>query len=226
PRRHSVAMTRLGHAGALAAVLLIAAQPPASAARDYYVAPSGTARNAGTLESPWDLRTALSGGRGRVQPGDTIHLLGGTYNGHFVVDVSGRSGAPVTFKALADASPRIDGNLTTTTTSIVKAGQRDDRVTVPLAAVDDIRAGTQLSLGGGSGHDQLLLVESVSGLRVTGRRRCISGASCDELPSGSDAWVIAAVVDVPPTVHDVWFQGLEITDSGTDSRRWATSSDD
>src|SRR2546427_11006648 len=34
-------------------------------------APAGTPRGDGTRDRPWDLATALSGGRGRVQPGDT-----------------------------------------------------------------------------------------------------------------------------------------------------------
>src|SRR2546426_11848025 len=55
-------------------------------------APAGTPRGDGTRDRPWDLATALSGGRGRVQPGDTI--------------CSGAGLTPGTSTALSPARPR------------------------------------------------------------------------------------------------------------------------
>src|SRR4051812_16130158 len=49
--------------------------PPAS----WYASPKGLPTGHGTPSRPWDLQTALSGGNGRIQPGDTVWLRGGTY---------------------------------------------------------------------------------------------------------------------------------------------------
>src|SRR5262245_31828594 len=90
---------------------LIVVEP--RAARQFYVAPAGLPRNAGTAESPVDLRTALNNARGIIQPGDTVFLLDGTYRGHFYVRVKGAAGSPVRFRAVPFTAPRLDGNVTT-----------------------------------------------------------------------------------------------------------------
>src|SRR2546430_10744446 len=63
----------------------------------HYVSPSGSGAGDGTLARPWDLATALGGGGagGRIAPGDTIWLRGGTYRGAVVSSVHGAPGAPV-----------------------------------------------------------------------------------------------------------------------------------
>jgi hypothetical protein len=203
-----------------------AALLPVRAAPDFYVSSDGAPNNRGTADSPWDLRTALAGANGAIQAGDTVFLLNGTYRGHFAVDVSGKAGSPITFKAFRNANPVLDGNITTVTASVTKAGQPSETVSVSLESAVDIIRGSQIVLGGGSGHDQILLVSSVANRTVTGTRRCALDPRCAELPAGSVVWVMQSVLHIPPTVHDVWFQGLEVTDSGTDSRVWATASDD
>src|SRR5579862_2530377 len=60
---------------ALAAVLLVTAVSGA----DHFVAPNGSAGGNGSINSPWDLQTALSQ-PSSVQPGDTIWLRGGVYH--------------------------------------------------------------------------------------------------------------------------------------------------
>src|SRR6185312_4380164 len=45
----------------------------------WYASPTGSSGASGTASAPWDLATALGGGHGKVQPGDTIWLRGGTY---------------------------------------------------------------------------------------------------------------------------------------------------
>src|SRR5205807_374322 len=62
-----------------------------------YVSPSGSSAGDGTLARPWDLATALGrgGAGGRIAPGDTIWLRGGTYRGAVVSSVHGAPGAPV-----------------------------------------------------------------------------------------------------------------------------------
>ncbi len=65
----------------------------------HYVDPSGRSTNSGTISSPWDLATALSGASGKVLPGDTVWIRGGTYSGSFTSSVAGTSGKPVVFRA-------------------------------------------------------------------------------------------------------------------------------
>src|SRR2546430_16404826 len=67
----------------------------------HYVSPSGSSAGDGTLARPWDLATALGGGGagGRVAPGDTIWLRGGTYRGAVVSSVHGAHGGPGVVRA-------------------------------------------------------------------------------------------------------------------------------
>src|SRR2546426_1556070 len=74
-------------------------------------APAGTPRGDGTRDRPWDLATALSGGGGRVQPGDTIWLRGGTYTGNFDGTLTGTSAAPIVVRQYRGERATIDGNL-------------------------------------------------------------------------------------------------------------------
>ncbi len=69
------------------------------AASQWYVSPNGSSGGSGSQSSPWDLQTALNGGpSGQVQPGDTVWLLGGTYNGTYTVNISGSSGNYITIR--------------------------------------------------------------------------------------------------------------------------------
>src|SRR5437879_13821185 len=80
----------------LAAVsLVLLAGVPGGGTRSHYVSPSGSSAGDGTVARPWDLGTALGGGGGRIAPGDTIWLRGGTYRGAVVSIVHGAPGAPV-----------------------------------------------------------------------------------------------------------------------------------
>src|SRR5438270_4185549 len=72
----------------------------------HYSSPTGSAAAPGTLEAPWDLETALSGGTNSnpVLAGDTVWLRGGDYirpdnNGEFDVSVNtGTPAQPVVFR--------------------------------------------------------------------------------------------------------------------------------
>ncbi|MFP4484006.1 MAG: choice-of-anchor Q domain-containing protein [Spirochaetaceae bacterium] len=60
---------------------------------DHYVGPNGNDGAVGTTGSPWQsINVALE----RAEPGDTIHLLPGTYYERVIVTVSGEEGAPIT----------------------------------------------------------------------------------------------------------------------------------
>lgn len=95
--------------------------PPAAARTGWYAAPGGTAGGAGSAASPWDLATALAGG-GRVQPGDTIWLRGGTYRGAFRSTVSGAAGQPVVVRQYPGERAIIDGAGTPSSTSVFYVG--------------------------------------------------------------------------------------------------------
>lgn len=80
-------------------------------ARGHFVAPTGAPTGDGSERRPWDLATALAGGRGAgaVQPGDTIWLRGGTYRGGFRATVAGREGSPVVVRQFPGERAVIDG---------------------------------------------------------------------------------------------------------------------
>ena len=62
----------------LPAAALLLSIPSVSLATDFYVSPSGSSGNNGSIGSPWDIRTACTPGA-PVQPGDTVWIRGGTY---------------------------------------------------------------------------------------------------------------------------------------------------
>lgn len=77
----------------------------------FYVSPSGTSAGNGSYEQPWNLATALSGAAGRVQPGDTVWMRGGTYAGTFRASVAGAAGRPVVLRQYPGERATIDGTL-------------------------------------------------------------------------------------------------------------------
>jgi hypothetical protein len=105
-------------AGGVAAVRTYApaVAPRPSASHAYYAAPNGSRAGDGSRGRPWDLATALAGGRGpgragaaRVEPGDTIWVRGGIYRGPFRSTVHGEEGAPVVVRAVPGERAVIDG---------------------------------------------------------------------------------------------------------------------
>jgi hypothetical protein len=85
PGRTTVVATYGGTAG-----------PAAIAVRGWYAAPNGSSGGDGSRQ-PWDLQTALHGGNGKVQPGDTVWLRGGTYSSTTPINstLTGTASAPV-----------------------------------------------------------------------------------------------------------------------------------
>jgi hypothetical protein len=59
-----------------------------AAAKEWYVAPDGTAGGDGSRERPWSLEAALKPDP-RIQPMDTIWVRKGVYNGAFVSRLKG-----------------------------------------------------------------------------------------------------------------------------------------
>ena len=99
--------------GALAdtAGLTLSAVPSPTVHAGYYVAPNGTSGGNGSLSQPWDLRSALSGGKS-IAPGDTVWVRGGTYRtGELLSYVQGTSAARVVVRAYPGERATIDGYL-------------------------------------------------------------------------------------------------------------------
>lgn len=74
---------------------------------DFYVAPSGRASAAGSIDDPWDLATALAHPRA-VRPGDTIWVRGGTYRGSFQSSLAGTKAAPIIVRAYGQERAILD----------------------------------------------------------------------------------------------------------------------
>lgn len=89
----------------------------AVAVRGWFAAPTGSSDGDGGGR-PWDLQTALQGGNGKVQPGDTIWLRGGTYSGSFTSNLTGSASASIVVRqfpgerAVIDGTPSTDETLT------------------------------------------------------------------------------------------------------------------
>lgn len=76
---------------------------------EFHVSPTGRADGNGSLASPIDLATALSGKMG--QPGDTFWLRDGTYSGHFYSALQGQPGQPITVRQHPGEQAIIEGTI-------------------------------------------------------------------------------------------------------------------
>lgn len=73
----------------------------------YYVAADGKDSNEGTLLSPW---RHINYGVGKLVPGDTLCVRGGTYAGDFTVSQSGNPKAPICIVAYPGETPVVEGD--------------------------------------------------------------------------------------------------------------------
>jgi hypothetical protein len=76
----------------------------------YFVSPSGSSGGDGSKARPWDLPTALANSAGKIQPGDTVWLRGGTYKGSFRSMLRGTASKPVVVRQYPGERAIIDGN--------------------------------------------------------------------------------------------------------------------
>jgi hypothetical protein len=102
--------------GAAVTILSLTVSGPVVAA-EYYAAPDGSATGQGTKAAPWDLSSALGGGK-KIGAGDTLWLTKGTYKAPFrppglgfEVKLEGRDGAPVVVRGVPGERVTIDGGL-------------------------------------------------------------------------------------------------------------------
>jgi len=77
----------------------------------YYVSATAAASGSGTAEDPWTLDSALAGGAGRLQAGDTVWLRGGTYRGAFRTALRGAPEQWIVFRQTPGERVTIDGTL-------------------------------------------------------------------------------------------------------------------
>jgi MYXO-CTERM domain-containing protein len=105
--------------GAVGVAALLLALAPLHGARgaEWHVKPSGSSSGNGSALSPWDLRTALGGGGGKVGAGDTIWVHGGLYlnpaDGKdeipWTSSIAGTSSQPIKVRAYPGEHPVLDG---------------------------------------------------------------------------------------------------------------------
>lgn len=86
-------------------------QPPPATRVGYYAAPSGSSSGDGSMSRPWDLTTALAGGNGRVQAGDTVWMRAGTYTGNFRTAIAGQPGKFIVFRQFPGERATVDGTI-------------------------------------------------------------------------------------------------------------------
>ena len=86
--------------------------PPPAAHSGYFVSPSGSSSGDGSWDRPWDLPTALANTAGRIQPGDTVWVRGGTYRGTFrsSSNLKGTAAAPVVVRQYPGERAILDAN--------------------------------------------------------------------------------------------------------------------
>lgn len=77
-----------------------------AAGSTYYVSPSGSDSNPGTLSSPWK---TIGKAAYYAKAGDTVYLRGGTYSEVVSIANSGTSSSPITFTAYPSETPILDG---------------------------------------------------------------------------------------------------------------------
>jgi len=92
------------------------AQPVSGDHAGYFVSPSGSSSGDGSQSRPWDLPTALANAAGKVQPGDTVWLRGGTYKGSFRSMLRGTASQPVVVRQYPGERAIIDANGTSVST--------------------------------------------------------------------------------------------------------------
>ena len=84
--------------------------PPPTTRAGYYVAPNGSSGGNGSISSPWDLASVLSGNKG-VTAGDTVWVRGGTYRGQFVNYMNGNSSQQIVVRQYPRERATIDGTI-------------------------------------------------------------------------------------------------------------------
>ncbi len=101
--------------GTIAANSITYTLSAASTGNSYYISPTGSDSNNGSINSPW---LTIAHASAQLKPGDTLYARGGTYYGQagYIWNSSVTSTAPVTFKNYPGETPVFDGQWGTTGT--------------------------------------------------------------------------------------------------------------
>ena len=77
---------------------------------EWFVSPGGKSSGQGTIDSPFDLKTAVTGTKNgkEIAAGDVVWLRGGTYRGSFDVRIGGKNGIPLHFRQFPGERAFID----------------------------------------------------------------------------------------------------------------------
>ena len=73
--------------------------PSIPGGKNYFAAPDGSKENDGSAEHPWELQYVFNHPE-RIEPGDTIWLLGGEYRGSYTLRLDGEAERPITVRAV------------------------------------------------------------------------------------------------------------------------------
>lgn len=172
-RSHRQIMTLL-----CAVVLAILMLPMVNAhAAAHYVATTGNNNNPGTLAAPW--RT-LSYSVSKLQAGDTLYALGGTYAETVWVGNSGTSANPITITAYAGQKPVIDGATLSVGNWAALISLAGNYINLSGFEIRNINA------DGHGGNGGSAVIQGGDGVNITGSNDTINGL----------------------TIHNTWAQGV------------------
>lgn len=109
--KHWCALASAAGAAALVGCQRVTSEPPPPPGTHagFYASPGGVSTAQGTGDDPWDLETALHGGKGLIHAGDTLWLRGGTYFAPFNSTLTGTASAPIIVRGYPGERPVIDG---------------------------------------------------------------------------------------------------------------------
>ncbi len=103
-----------------AATLTVTQATTAPTGNAFYVSPTGSDSNPGTLASPWQ---TIQHAANTAQAGDTVYVLAGVYNESVNIAVSGSAAAgPVTFESYPGQTAVVDGTGLTPSASATAQG--------------------------------------------------------------------------------------------------------
>jgi len=173
----------------------------------FYVAPSGSASNNGSINSPWSLAFAASGAGGAIGPGDIVNLRAGTYNNKFNFSLDGTIGNHIIFQSLPGEWAILDGYTTTTLTS----GINPSTQTIPVANGALFKeADTFTFHDGEEGTEEVCQVSEVNGNNLIVNR---AWAGTTAVSHSSGALLVLAGNNVELSGDYVRLKNLEITNS-------------
>ncbi|GIU78038.1 MAG: hypothetical protein KatS3mg005_1276 [Bryobacteraceae bacterium] len=107
-QRNATGLRRFRLTAAIRLLVILAASAHWTNAKEWYVAPDGTAGGDGSKERPWSLEAALKP-HPMIQPMDTVWVRKGIYNGAFVGRLKGTPGKPVVLRAYPGERVVLDG---------------------------------------------------------------------------------------------------------------------